>query len=122
MERTTANTGCQKVENNCFRLLANSLISGIEDCFTGMRGPSYAIADNGGLLEKTSFNSVKECADRCTLLPHCQAWEYFGQGDEQFRSCFLYKSGKLSGYLDDGRKHYASVCPKSGTATGTNTM
>ena len=78
-----------------------------------MRGPSYAVADYGGLIERTTFNSVKECADRCTLLMQCQAFDYFGSGDPEFKSCSLYKSGKLSGSLDDGRIRYASICPKT---------
>lgn len=70
------------------------------------------MADNGGLIEKTHFDSVKECADKCTLLSDCQAFDWFGPGDSEFKTCLLYKSGKLSGSLDDGRIRYAAICPK----------
>ena len=60
------------------------------------------------------YNSAKECADRCTLMEECQAFDWYGPGDKQFRACYLYKSGRLSGYLDDGRIRYASICPKDG--------
>ena len=86
---------------------------GLKNCFTGLKGPSYSVADNGGLIEQTMFDSAKECADKCTLTPDCQAFDWFGPGDSQFKSCLLYKSGKLSGSLDDGKVRYASVCPKS---------
>ena len=72
------------------------------------------MADNGGLIKQTMFDSAKECADKCTLMQDCQAFDWFGPGDSEFKSCLLYKSGKLSGSLDDGRVRYASVCPKGG--------
>ena len=70
------------------------------------------MADNGGLIKQIQFDSAKECADECTLMQYCQAFDWFGPGDSEFKSCLLYKSGKLSGSLDDGRVRYASVCPK----------
>ena len=86
----------------------------MKNCFAGLRGPSYAIADNGGLIEKTTFDSAKECADKCTLMQDCQAFDWFGPKDAEFKDCSLYKSGTLSGSLDDERIRYASICPKVG--------
>ena len=89
-------------------------ITGLKNCFARLKGPSYAVADNGGLVGRMVYNSAKECADRCTLMEECQAFDWYGPGDKQFRACYLYKSGRLSGYLDDGRIRYASICPKAG--------
>ena len=89
-------------------------VTGLTNCFARLKGPSYAVADNGGLVGRMVYNSAKECADKCTLMEKCQAFDWYGPGDEQFRACYLYKSGRLSGYLDDGRIRYASICPKKG--------
>merc|ERR1712106_1304700 len=89
-------------------LCIGKVTKGLKNCFAGLNGPSYAIADNGGLIEKTTFDSAKECADKCTLMQDCQAFDWFGPKDAEFKDCSLYKSGTLSGSLDDERIRYAS--------------
>ena len=88
------------------------ITAGLKNCFTGLRGPSFSVADNKGLVVRSKTSSAKECADKCTLEAECGALEWFGRGDRQFKTCLLYKSGKLSGSLEDGRVRYASICPK----------
>lgn len=85
------------------------LQTGLKDCFSGARGPSYSVADSTGTVGSVRHKAtMKKCADNCTLTNECQAWVW----DSSQTTCLLYKDGRLSGKVTDLTTSYAGVCPK----------
>ena len=95
------------------------LQTGLKNCFSRARGPSYSVADSTGVVGSVRHKAtMKKCADNCTLTKECQAWVW----DSADTTCLLYKDGRLSGKVTDLTTSYAGVCPKPTSSCGNITV
>ena len=56
------------------------------------------------------FNTVEQCAKRCTDLPDCKAFDYQNSGSYQGKACYLWRAGEVYPLQSIGYEGNAGVC------------
>jgi len=90
-----------------------------QTCLNGCcwKGPSRGVEKSGGKINGVGWpvkaSTVEDCAKRCSDVPQCRAFHFYGHKDNYYKDCYLHKYGEIGPQLDDGRDRYAGSCPKT---------
>ena len=62
-----------------------------------------------------NMQSVGDCAQKCTVIPNCNGFHYYGKTDSGYGACYL-KWGvtKMQTNLADDRERYGGICSPKG--------